>query len=52
MGKRGPKPGTGGRPIQYDDPYHIIMRLRQREYARRMREAAEHSKPEVLEVLA
>lgn len=32
MGKRGPKPGHGGRPIQFDDEYH-------REHRRRVAES-------------
>ena len=52
MGKRGPKPGSGGRPIKYYDAYHVIMREHQREYARRLREDAEHSKPKFVEALS
>ncbi|MCK4481680.1 hypothetical protein KAU55_00525 [Candidatus Bathyarchaeota archaeon] len=31
MGKRGPELGTGGRPIKYNDPYHLTTRLLTRE---------------------
>jgi len=35
MGKRGPKPGHGGRPVKYSDPFHIIARAVARESRRR-----------------
>jgi len=52
LGKRGPKPGEGGRPIQYNDEFHRIQREIMREYRARLREQAVHSEPEVIEVLA
>lgn len=39
MGKRGPKPGEGGRPIKYDDLYHVIIRTKVQES--RMRKVAD-----------
>lgn len=41
MGKRGPKPGCGGRPITYNDAYHVVHRERCREYRARMKVESE-----------
>lgn len=37
MGKRGPKPGSGGRPRKYTDEFHRIKRELTNDYNRRMR---------------
>ena len=44
LGKRGPKQGHGGRPIEYEDPLHEQNRLRTREYLQRKREQPEAAK--------
>jgi len=41
MGKRGPKRGSGGRPVIYHDSYHLMHRQIQREYQNRLREQAQ-----------
>ena len=41
MGKRGPKRGSGGRPVSYHDSYHVTHRQIQREYQNRLREQAQ-----------
>ena len=35
MGKRGPKKGQGGRPIEYHDEYHRVQRKKMRESRKR-----------------
>lgn len=43
MGKRGPKPGRGGRPIQFDDEFHTEHRRRVAESRARVKQRAENT---------
>jgi len=39
MGKRGPKPGQGGRPITFNDEFHRVQRQIMREFRKVKKQA-------------